>query len=471
MSGLRATKPIDPKARDAANDAFYKSHPEMVKNGQRVKIKPEASKQAPLRQEWLRLYAKNGGGVEKVKAKHITNALNGANDGFSSAPVGGSTQTCPLPKRTSGKGVTSGTSASPPPPPPPPPPSTLRSTGSSKPSQGKPLNCVFRKATLTCEHGRKASPQGELMVVPSNSSASGDLVDCAMTFSGGCGQHPGWSVSGPSPADTPGLSASVLAKTWTFSALGLVALQAVSPQVYRAEAGGCSGRGRSFEIKTYPPGKVGGKLDLGKLQDWIYGKLGYVVAEDEMKKWTPHWFRGSAEYGGGWQEDKGSWKACFEHAVTIGFDPLYDMSFKYPVYPEGLVPQAIASWLPGGVVIEAKASAKLQYAFKAAYWPSDGKTVVSEHAAVGGGAGSLALQLELKSASLEVVEAAASGESGFSLEVAAVKGDDAAIKLEFKFGGLKAKASLKLAWGWVELSREFQVISEWAPDPWEWKLT
>ena len=71
----------------------------------------------------------------------------------------------------------------------------------------------------------------------------------------------------------------------------------------------------------------------------------------------------------------------------------------------------------------------------------------------------------------DVIEAAISGESGLGLEVVGTSGDEAKVELVIKFDGVKGKASAKAAWGWVELTREFQLVQERELYRKEWLLT
>ncbi len=67
-----AKRPINQKAASAADDDFYKKHPEYVVNGQRMPIDFCDPAQEKLRDEWMLLYQKRGGEVEEDKfAKKI----------------------------------------------------------------------------------------------------------------------------------------------------------------------------------------------------------------------------------------------------------------------------------------------------------------------------------------------------------------------------------------------------------------
>ena len=59
----RLSRPLNKAAVRAADDAFYASHHELVKNGTRLPL----SNQADLQKEWRKLYIKNGGKVEADK--------------------------------------------------------------------------------------------------------------------------------------------------------------------------------------------------------------------------------------------------------------------------------------------------------------------------------------------------------------------------------------------------------------------
>lgn len=64
MSRLR--RPLNRDAVVAADDEFYRQHPELVRdNGTRIPLDPDDTAQANLRSEWRRLYLANGGELEE----------------------------------------------------------------------------------------------------------------------------------------------------------------------------------------------------------------------------------------------------------------------------------------------------------------------------------------------------------------------------------------------------------------------
>lgn len=61
----RAAIPLNNAAIQAADDEFYRNHPEFVRaDGSRIPLDANDPKQAALRGEWLDLYAKHGGAME-----------------------------------------------------------------------------------------------------------------------------------------------------------------------------------------------------------------------------------------------------------------------------------------------------------------------------------------------------------------------------------------------------------------------
>lgn len=58
------SRPLDPAAVQAADDAFYAAHPEMAPGGNRIPLSATDPAQAAMRQEWVDLYVQNGGQVE-----------------------------------------------------------------------------------------------------------------------------------------------------------------------------------------------------------------------------------------------------------------------------------------------------------------------------------------------------------------------------------------------------------------------
>ncbi len=452
---MRASSPVDQAAAAKADDDFYKRHPERVINGKRVPLDPSNPAHAGLRQEWMKDYQNHGGKVEPVRARNVRHAQNKSNENFSTKTVGATAQTCP---QQQGK----------------PTPAPIQLAREQRPpgkkDEGQP-ECQLLSAEVTCEHGRSAGKDGILMVVPSSTAAAGDTITGTLKMKGGCGQHPSWSVSGYWTSEGKGASFSFNAQTWLPSALGFLSLRSVSPHNYQIRVNACGGP-LAFDVRAYPPGKVSAKFDVRKYIDTIVAALKHLpVAEDELNKWVGDWFQGAIEYSGAWKEDEASWKACYEMAVTGGFDPLFGIKFKKAIYPPALAPEWVLKWVKAGLFFEFKLGAKLQCAMKGKYWPHSGESAWDEKSVTGGGSGKGALSLELKLVSSDLVEGALTGEMGAGVEVEATSGDDAKVVVKLKFDGILAKASFKAAWGWVEVTREFQLVKERDYKLKEWSLT
>lgn len=446
---------MDPAAEAKADDDFYKRHSEMVVNGERVPLDPSDPAQAGLRQEWMKDYQNHGGKVEPVRAHHVRHAKDKANKHFGSKTVAAPAQNCPL---QGGK----------------PSPAPVKLAREQRPAGnkngGEPV-CELVSASLTCEHGRKAGPEGILMVVPRSTAAAGDTVTATLKMKGGCGPHPSWSVGGYWTSEGKGASFSFNAETWLPSALGFLSLRGVSPHTYQVQVNACGGP-LSFDVRAYPPGKVSAKFDVRKYIDTIVAALKHLpVEEDELDKFVGDWFQGAIEYSGRWQEDEASWKAYYDMAVTGGFDPLFGVKFKKQVYPPSLAPEWVYKWVKAGLFFEFKLGAKLQCALKGKYWPHKDESEWGEKSITGGGSGKGALSLELKLVSSDLVEGALTGEMGAGVEVEAASGEDAKVVVKLKFDGILAKATFKAAWGWVEVTREFQLVQEREHVLKEWSLT
>lgn len=462
MTNRRAVRPMNRDAVSKANQEFYATHSEMLVNGKRQSLSADDPAFAAKRKEWMDAYVRNGGKAEAIDASHVRKARKDVEQSFSDKPVGTAVAACPNAPPT--KAATQAIRKPTPTPPLPPPSSPLVAAVKAPPV------CELLDVTLTCEHGRSPGPEGILMVVPNSTASIGDKVAGQIRVKGGCGDHPAWTVGGAWISVGKGATFDFNAKTFAPSVLGFFSLEKVTPHTYQVQASSCAGGPRVFEVQGYPPGKVGAKLDVSKIIDDIHQALKHLpVAEEESEKWTDNWFRGSIEYEGAWKEDN-TWRVFYEKSVVGKFDPLVGISYKGPVYPLTLVPGWLAKWVRAGLFYEVKFGAKFQCGFKGKYWPNTGISAWHEKTVMGGGSGGGALSLELALCP-DVVEGAVVGESGLGLEVTGTSGDEAKVELVIKFDGLKGKASIKLAWGWVELTREFQLLQERELYKKEWLLT
>ena len=78
----------------------------------------------------------------------------------------------------------------------------------------------------------------------------------------------------------------------------------------------------------------------------------------------------------------------------------------------------------------------------------------------GGGSGTGALSIELKLASSDFVEGAISGETGIEPEFKSTIDEEVTAVFTLKWTGVKGKATCKAFWGYVEYTREFQLLPE-----------
>jgi hypothetical protein len=440
---IRASRPMSPGAAMAANDSFYRAHPEMVKGGKRVPLDPCNPKHAPYRDQWMKSYAANGGKTEPSRGNDQVCSIQEVKVKAKKVPkkkVGKVQTDCPQRVATQ--------------PPVLPPPQ-------KKPTPGK--KCKLTAFTMTCEHGRSAGPQGILMVVPDSTASLGDTVKGQMKFEGGCGEHPSWSIGGYLTKRGNGALFDFWAQSVRPSVTGFAGLQNVSPQKYSVNGQSCAG-GRNYQVHAYPPGKVVYKVDFEAWRKKFREFLGYLpVKPAEVSKWEGKILRGSLEYNGSWKEDPGSWQAFYEKSLAGGFDPLLGLSYKDQLYPPNLMPAKLREYLEAGLFFEIGGAFKFAVNYKAKYWPATGKQDTGEWTVSASGGLEGTLSIELKLVDKDVVEAGVFGSTGVAIEAEKALGGGASVECKLKWDGLKGKFSVKALWGWVEFAREYQLVAarEW----------
>jgi hypothetical protein len=94
MPNRRARRPLNPTARDAANESLYSAHagdprpnPLFDEEGNRQPIDPNDPAQAGLRSEWMDAYIANGGAVEGDEGTPDSEEANGADDPAETCPL------------------------------------------------------------------------------------------------------------------------------------------------------------------------------------------------------------------------------------------------------------------------------------------------------------------------------------------------------------------------------------------------
>ncbi len=462
MSNRRAVKPTNPDAAKKANDSFYANHPELVQNGQRQPIDPTERSQQGLREEWINSYAANGGKVEPIAGKDAKTAATKTKSKFSNQPPDSVETLCPNTKTTKSKAPPVQRKPATPTAPSKPAVASTNGGANNPSSSATPSTvCKLVSSTVQCSHGRKPGKQGILMVVPDSTASLGDKITGDIKMNGGCAKHPEWSVDGywTSRGKSSSFNFNALKFTGPNSFFGL---KDVSPHDYTVHIGACGGTSPdNYKISTYPPGKVSFKLNVQELKKQIKRYLSVLpLPEAEKKKIDTNLLVGSFSYSAGWKEDKKSWKALYEMQVAASFDPLLKISYKGPIYPLTLVPGWLSKWVKAGFFIEVWGSISCGIGITGNYDPVDDKTRYSETKAAASGTIGGAISLEVKLASSDIAEAALSGETSLTAELAGTYKESFELNWSGKWDGIKGKATIKALWGIVEYNREFQIMAE-----------
>ncbi|MCX8063178.1 MAG: hypothetical protein N3D16_11410 [Anaerolineales bacterium] len=460
MIRKRAILPLNTKAAKAAENEFCAQHSKQAVNGQQGTIPgPNYFTQDELRQAWIEAYERHGGKVERLSGIHIRQAKEAAQQQASEKPVGSAIILCPRAEQTA---LSMGRE----------PNSSLNASLSIKGGidEGLPTQssfsdkqnsvCTLSEVDIYCMHGRQPGPARILMVVPSL-NAPGDMIRCNLKIKGECNKHPVWSVGGMRTSKSRGTHFEFLAETWVPPNCLPSTIKSLLPQIYRVEGRACTGGPQVYEIRVYPTGKIGTKVNVQKVSEQILDFLKNLpIPKQELSKGSLQWFQGSIEYEGIWKEDK-DWQVFYQESRSGGFDPLCKLDYKGPIDPPTQVPDFLAQWTGPGLFYEVKWGVKLQCSIRSKYWPCNNKEELSEYRVSGENTTENSLFIELKLASSALVEAAIAGENKISIEASNQKSDTAKIELNFKFSSFKGETILKTIWGWVEFKREFQVFKEY----------
>jgi hypothetical protein len=322
--------------------------------------------------------------------------------------------------------------------------------------------------TIQCEHGRAPSQEGDLMVVP-GSIAGGDTISGKITMKGGCANHPAWTVSGA--RGFQGKGANYTFRTSSVAPLTVTAegLKHIKPEIYSVEASSCHTGARRYEVHAYPSGEASFKLALTEFRENFHKFLNPLPIGQKEKE-GPKILVGEMKFSGAWKEDEGSWRAYFEDTFTASFSPLIGIEHRGQIYPPNLIPGWLARYVEAGLFLTVGLGVDLAGSFSGKYWPDTKKTVLGKREVSGGGSGTMKLSLDLKLSGPDLVQGSLSGSSGLGVKVALAHEEHATIEIQPKWDGIKASATLKAAWGLVEINRDFQLVAERTYDKWKWAL-
>lgn len=393
-------------------------------------------------------------------------------------------------------------------------------------NSGAPLQtdvvCKLVKVDVTCSHGRKPGPTGILMVVPKGDDGpdspliarapSEDLVSCVATLVGGCQQHQHWTLrNGERKAGARVTIAATAAAIW--SPLGGLRWKDLKPEIYEASYGGCEGGPLVYRIEAYPSGKVTWKIDIDKIFDFVEkvkkstplldpSLIRWPLVEDEddapsvselrqqrsanykrldaeeaakgrKRGQSTKFLIGKVEYTGAWKEvaagEPDNWQAYYEETLSIGFDPLAELRWKFQVFPASVVPPWLAQRLHLGIFLEVRFTWRVRTAVTRRRWPAKALEEWKSWDVNSRAGGTFILSGELALASSNIIEAVLAAEVGVYVEVkrdASIEGGQYSDGLSAWCDGLKCKATLKAIYGIIEYQREWQVFERhyWVKD-------
>jgi hypothetical protein len=442
----QATYPLSPSATAAADNAFYKSHPEMVKDGKRVPLDPCDPQQAAMRREWMNNYAANGGAVEPASGGRCAERIKTA-EADAAGPSSPTAAVAPCAQTS---------------------PPNLKTIATAPKPEKPPVPCALVSNTVKCQHGRK--PQNAILYVVQD-SIGGDTISCTATTKGTCGDHVAWTISGATDKQTRGNTTDFPAKAFAADLL-LFNLEKAEPQIYRVQSTACEGGAPVNEIRAYPSEKRKfslrhgeseaneGKIGLEKIVNTVLGWMEYLPMDPAKKlELEAKWFKGSATLSQEWKEEKSSHLAYCETKIAIGLAPLIELSTgDWQIYPPGLVPAALAKYIKAGLYGSGKGAADLTVDVSYKYSPETCKRQYEKTVVSLKGGLSVSLSIQLFIVDEKVVKASVKGETGF--ECSGEWGLSETVEIQAKWTGLTAALEIEAAWGWIDVERSYPIKGE-----------
>jgi hypothetical protein len=332
------------------------------------------------------------------------------------------------------------------------------------PSSPSPPTCQLLTAAIADAQGRQASASGRLEVVPPE---IGEAIDLTAVMEGGCGGHPEWTVRGVLTSTETGSSASFRSNHWRATKPGW--LGDVLPQRYTVSVASCAGSQR-FDIAAYPSNAT--SLSFHP-QEWKTAKEKVEYVLENMLSAFIGGFRASASYleGAGsielgWKEHPADHRAYYGYSISLGFDPLLEISGTFQLGPAAMIPAWITEYgnaclfatLAGGISVMGG-------------W---GRTSPDEReeSVTAEGYVDLKLGASLFLMNADVLEAEVSGSSGIFAEAEPAERERPSLDLSLSWRGLKGNMTITMGWGVVEYKRSFQIVEggQLHDTPYVWEI-
>lgn len=311
--------------------------------------------------------------------------------------------------------------------------------------------CELLSVSMVCSHGRKPK-NGHLEVVPSE---VGDKIKLKANIKESCGNHAKWDVVGPiGHSSGVGSTFEFKANSWRVGSSSPRVLNDADPQKYEVSVEACGGR-ETLTVWSYPSDKISLKVNgMGGDKTW-QDRLSYIESSmsQYLKKFSFSAPSGSVSFSGQWVENENREDAFYRYQISGGFTPIIGLTGRFPIGPTAGIPNWVKTYGDFYCFIEFAGSISATLNFERLR--PEKHTAYLE--AKGTFEGKVGASLFLVDESVLKVEAF--GTSGINLKGWTDKElTEPATFWQFDWEGLKVVLSIQLGWGWVEVSREWNIV-------------
>jgi uncharacterized Zn-binding protein involved in type VI secretion len=274
--------------------------------------------------------------------------------------------------------------------------------------------CEATSVTVSCSHGRRAGPEGLLMVVPGG-AASPDVITGTISMKGGCGNHPAWTVSGADNRRGASGKVSFGASNITRLAKFLNFSPSTMPETatYHLDVQACSSDVRDVQVIAFPPDEIGIALDLAEDAKAIAAFLSKVCPLEQAD--SPQFLQGSASFTQKWREDPKTWHCFSETTISCGFNPLVGGQVHLPF--AGGVPPPLSKYADISAFVLVYGAVNLNANLTFEFWPEMPEPRLVRKAASVTGGGELWAGVGAQVRVGSVIRVEVDGEVGTSIEV------------------------------------------------------
>ncbi len=315
---------------------------------------------------------------------------------------------------------------------------------------------------LTCQHGKRASLDGEIQVVPAR---TGDEVTLTAESTGRLREEVQWTVTGGHATRLKGKDVRFRVPAVPGAGAWLAGAKGVGFDVEAC----CEDTTLNGRIVAYPSDKLSITLTSARLPS-AKEKLDYVlnkVLAQYVKDVRFKYLEGKGSIEGRWTEHTDA-TAFYKYEAVLKFAPLIGVSGRFPFGPLAAIPNWFKEYGDAYMYVQLSGGVDVEGSWGRAT-PAKHEADVKAKGYVAGAIGASLFLFDKRAVNVDV-----NGSTALKFEGRGEADEEVGpmIVAELAWDGIRGHMTVEMAWGVVEFEREFNVVDggRLHDEPFRWPL-